>query len=231
MISFDYDNDIGQDVINFENPIEYSLEQWETNSEFTTISQKELNGSAYGLKYWILTRYRVCETFDLEYDPVYMDKNFKYDIDKNMEGKIYTDKFDGVDFSIYQGVNPFYHRDSNDTFSYTIVSSKPTETQVPIDESTETQTSKDDLKPTSTTVVEPTQNKVPTPKFKCLSELAGYPCCPEAIKTVYETDAYGDWGYDFSKKEWCGLTPYEEHAHDENCWSESLAIHVVLDVM
>ncbi|OUM62999.1 Non-catalytic module family DOC2, partial [Piromyces sp. E2] len=57
---------------------------------------------------------------------------------------------------------------------------------------------------------------------KCLSELIGYPCCPKVIKTVYEKDVYGDWGYDFSKKEWCGLTPYEERTNEEICWSEKL---------
>ncbi|OUM62312.1 Non-catalytic module family DOC2, partial [Piromyces sp. E2] len=58
--------------------------------------------------------------------------------------------------------------------------------------------------------------------IKCWSELLGYPCCEENNDYVYDHDSYGDWGFDFQKKEWCGLTPYEEPANDEVCWSENV---------
>jgi len=71
----------------------YTFEHWEANSEFTSISTLQYN--AYGIKYWILAKYRnVCKTYDLECDPVYLDENFKYDVDENIE-------FKGYDLSSY----------------------------------------------------------------------------------------------------------------------------------
>ena len=206
-------------IINFASPIEYSYEQFDANAEFTTISQKEIRGSAYGIKYWILARYRrVCETFGFECDPVYMDKNYEYPIDKEMEGEIDTHRFDGIDFTPFKGGNPFYHRDSNDTYSYTISPLKPTQTQIADPEPTQTQVS--DPEPTQTQIADPEPTQTQDLKYKCLSEIVGYPCCAAGIKTVYAQDLYGDWGYDYSKKEWCGLTPYEERTNDDVCWSE-----------
>ncbi|ORX82214.1 hypothetical protein BCR32DRAFT_232114 [Anaeromyces robustus] len=202
------ENGICPGVINFVNPIEYSYEQFEANSEFTTIEKKELRGSAYGIKYWILARYRrTCETFNLDCNPVYLDENYEYPIVKEMEGEIDTHKFDGIDFTVFQGGNPFYHRDSNDTYSYTIDSSKPSQT--PISE-----------EPTSTQISNAEPTSTQDSKYKCLSELVGYPCCAKGIKAVYAKDEYGEWGYDFKKNEWCGLTPYEERTKEETCWSE-----------
>jgi len=72
----------------------YTLEHWEANSEFTTIETLQYN--AYGIKYWILAKYRyVCSTYeDIECDPVYLDENYKYDVDEAVE-------FKGYDFSSY----------------------------------------------------------------------------------------------------------------------------------
>jgi len=205
------ENGIYRGVTNFVNSVEYSLEQWDANSEFTTVGLEAIEGSGYGLKYWILTRYRkTCEIFNLECDPVYLDKDYKYTIDKNVESVINTHKFDGVDFSPFKGGNPYYRKleeDSNSTTTVvepatTVVEQEPTqtETQVPI--------------------AEPTETEAQESKYKCLAELAGYPCCAKGIKKVYEKDAYGEWSYDFAKKQWCGLTPYEERAAEELCWSE-----------
>ena len=86
-------------VLNLLNPCDYSIQQWEANSEFTTINDP-INGSdAYGIKYWILERYRaVCTHYALECDPVYMDENYKYTIDREVEGQINTHKWDGFDW-------------------------------------------------------------------------------------------------------------------------------------
>ncbi|ORY78283.1 coth-domain-containing protein [Neocallimastix californiae] len=71
----------------------YTFEHWEANSEFTSVITLQYN--AYGIKYWILAKYRnVCKTYDLECDPVYLDENFKYDVDENIE-------FKGYDLSSY----------------------------------------------------------------------------------------------------------------------------------
>lgn len=78
------------------------------------------------------------------------------------------------------------------------------------------------IKPSDTTDVEPEITEVEASSYKCWSEVIGYPCCDKGITHVYKQDAFGDWGYDFSKKQWCGLTPYTEPAYDEVCWSEKL---------
>jgi len=222
------ENGINHGVINLVNPIEYTYEQWEANTEFTTIAKKEIKGSAYGLKYWILTRYRVtCKTFGFECDPIYMDENYEFPIDEKMLGEIDIHKFDGVDFSPFRGGNPFYQRASNDTYSYTItplksspvaIEEEPTETETLIgEEPTETLIEEEPTE-TETLIVEP----ILAPRHKCLSEIIGYPCCPETVDIVQHEDVYGKWGYDTSKNIWCGLTPYEKRPSDENCWSEKL---------
>ncbi|KAL6596526.1 coth-domain-containing protein [Neocallimastix sp. 'constans'] len=64
-----------------------------------------------------------------------------------------------------------------------------------------------------------------TVTFKCLSEFLGYPCCSSELTTVYAEDEYGEWSYDFTKNEWCGLTKFEDSSnqdHSGECWSEIL---------
>jgi len=74
----------------------YTFEHWEANSEFTSVTTLQYN--AYGIKYWILAKYRnVCKTYDLECDPVCLDENYKFDVDENVEFKGYD--FSNVDLS------------------------------------------------------------------------------------------------------------------------------------
>jgi len=72
--------------------------------------------------------------------------------------------------------------------------------------------------PTETVLDEPTNNE--EPPYKCMAELAGYPCCPEQYTYVYETDPFGDWSFDFENQTWCGLTPYFDPHDMDGCWSE-----------
>ena len=74
------------------------------------------------------------------------------------------------------------------------------------------------VEPTTTVVVEPTPVE---PKYNCMAETIGYTCCPSVIKTVYFTDNYGDWGFDYKINDWCGLTPYYE-IKEEECWAKDL---------
>jgi len=49
----------------------YSLEEWSDNCEFTVVDR------AYGIKYWILAKYRyLCKTLNMTCNPIYMDENF-----------------------------------------------------------------------------------------------------------------------------------------------------------
>jgi len=66
----------------------YTFAEWEANSEFTTVKTAQYN--AYGIKYWILSRYRyICKTFDFNCDPIYLDENYSYSINKEVEFKGY----------------------------------------------------------------------------------------------------------------------------------------------
>jgi len=57
----------------------YSLEEWNAFSEFTSSAR------FYGLKYWILMKYRyLCQTYQWECDPIYMDENYKYYINEEL---------------------------------------------------------------------------------------------------------------------------------------------------
>ncbi len=161
---------------------EYTIGQWDANIEFTTISDIT-DRCAYGIKYWILYKYRmVCKTYHIECDPVYMDEDYEYEIDKKNEGKLILDRWDPVDFTVF-GYGSYKTDD--------IISEEGQEQFEPIE-------------------------------IQCWSELIGYPCCAEGIKTIYAHDEYGDWGYDFDNEKWCGLTPYTEIESDEECWSEKL---------
>jgi hypothetical protein len=58
----------------------YSLAQWDANSEFTTIHNFLLNTDAYGLKYWILAKYKyLCNVLNLECNKYYME-NYDFTI-------------------------------------------------------------------------------------------------------------------------------------------------------
>jgi len=183
---------------------DYTLGQWDANSEFTIISGAN-HTSAYGLKYWILYRYRNgCKRYHIDCDPVYMDENYDYPIDKNNEGKLVTGVWDEIDFSLL-GFTGSYRTDD-------IVIPEEEQKQL---EPTEVN------KTTEAIETQPTEVS-DVPSIKCFAEIIGYPCCDKKIKTVYNHDEYGDWGYDFKKKEWCGITPYTESVNEEECWSETL---------
>ncbi|OUM67812.1 hypothetical protein PIROE2DRAFT_4621, partial [Piromyces sp. E2] len=67
----------------------YTLREWEAFTEFTT--GREFNG----LKYWVLEMYRiVCSNYNLECDPLYINKNYKYPVDRELENQFY----DSIDF-------------------------------------------------------------------------------------------------------------------------------------
>ncbi|ORX83833.1 hypothetical protein BCR32DRAFT_191040, partial [Anaeromyces robustus] len=80
------ENGVNPGILNLLNPSDYTMAQWNANSEFTNINEPLVQSDAYGLKYWILERYRtVCKNYKLDCDPVYMDENYEYPIDKDVE--------------------------------------------------------------------------------------------------------------------------------------------------
>jgi len=77
----------------FEDVETYSMAKWEANCEFTTI--KTLQGSlSYGLKYWILAKYRyVCKNYNMQCDPIYTSDEYKFTVDENVEGTLRDDEW------------------------------------------------------------------------------------------------------------------------------------------
>jgi len=72
----------------FDDSVEiYSLEQWDANCEYTTIHNFLFNTEAYGLKYWILSKYRyICKALDMNCDSGYIN-DFDYSINENVKNK------------------------------------------------------------------------------------------------------------------------------------------------
>jgi len=68
---------------------DYSFKEWEANSEFTRVGSSQGFGQSYGLKYWILAKYRyVCKAYKIDdCDPVYLDENYEIPVDKEVEPK------------------------------------------------------------------------------------------------------------------------------------------------
>eukprot|EP00833_Pecoramyces_ruminatium_P004441 jgi/Orpsp1_1/1178473/evm.model.c7180000065454.1 len=104
----------------------YTFEHWEANSEFTSVATIQYN--AYGIKYWILAKYRnICRTYDdLECDPVYLDENFHYEVDEKVQFKEYD--FSDVDFSRLVKAYDAFLSDSSNTI---VGEPMPTATETP----------------------------------------------------------------------------------------------------
>ncbi|ORX79625.1 hypothetical protein BCR32DRAFT_205379, partial [Anaeromyces robustus] len=174
-----------------ENSGDYSFAEWEANCEFTTVDSSQFD-NGYGLKYWILQKYRyVCKTYNMDCDPVYMDENYQYTIDKSVEST---------------GSKPWDRPQQQQP--------QTTTTQQP-PEQPEPTTTVDVVPPQPTeTIITPE-----VPQYNCWAELIGYPCCPPHNKIVFSHDENGDWGYDYKTNQWCGITPFVAPAEEE-CWSE-----------
>ena len=312
---------------------DYSLAEWDANCEFTTVRSSQ-GSRGYGLKYWILAKYRyICKAYNMECDQTYLDENYEYTIDKEVEADdndgwgsfgnwggqngqdgqgnwgnwgnwggfgqasttsiikieqpttietdepttILADQPTSIEASqptnievVQPSNNEAVQQITTETDEPTtiladqstaieiaqptnieVVQSEITETDEPTtiladqtttievaqptnievvqSEITETDEPTTILADQTTTieVAQPTTIVVPQPttipnKYNCWVEQFGYPCCSSRNKIVYAHDGEGDWGYDFSKMEWCGITPYTEHINDEECWSEVL---------
>ena len=188
----------------------YSLEQWDAASEFTNISVMEGDVS-FAIKYYILIKYReMCTTLNMECDPVYMNEKYKYPVNEELNVEPSMDGPGPFDFTDDSG--DFGEETSEETEEETDIYDEPTDD--PEEPTNDPEEPNDDIE--KTLIIET--------KIKCWSELIGYPCCSSNLNTVYEKDEYGEWSYDFSKKEWCGLTLFEEETipKDEVCWSEIL---------
>jgi len=224
----------------------FTMEQWDANSEFTTI---KTDAKAFGLKYWILSSYRnICKLYSLDCDKEYLDENYKYSVNKDIEYNEqleYEELFNQFNITMPEdtltaftnkiATNPFTKplpSNSNnsiknntitiqETLTTTII---PTSTvsieitsEVTTPVSTVVATNDVEISPvTTTTTTTVTSTNEILPQYQCWAELLGYNCCAEGITKVYAQDTYGDWSYDFNKQEWCGLTTYEERPSESD---------------
>ncbi|ORY20692.1 hypothetical protein LY90DRAFT_433303, partial [Neocallimastix californiae] len=175
----------------------YTMEEWEASTEYD-ISQ-------LGLKQFILLKYKfVCQEYNIECDPNYLDNNNNITITE-------TELLYPTETSTSTVESTFI--ETTTSIEDTVL---PTVTSIFDSNIDETTTSiEDSILSTATS----TQGN----SDECWSEIYGYPCCSSKVKTVYAQDEYGDWGYDFTKNEWCGLAKHEDSSkqgESEECWSE-----------
>jgi len=143
-------------VINKKSTFDYSLEQWDANSEFTTVTDYQMS-TGYGLKYWILMKYRnVCKAYDIECDPTYMDENYQYPIDKNVEAFFMTFNLGGFGDGDMNNYGGFGNGDMNnlpqDTITELATSTVNTQATVTITSTLTTTTTTTDVTATATSI-------------------------------------------------------------------------------
>ncbi|ORX77392.1 hypothetical protein BCR32DRAFT_235796 [Anaeromyces robustus] len=198
----------------------YSLEVWDAASEFTRVKTKY--NYTYGLKYWILYRYRfVCRYYEMKCDPTYIDESYTFPVNKNVEYK--------SAIPVPPPPPPHVSRPDSSNVSTSTGSTEST-SSVPISSSTKSSSiqcwaqlvgygccpegTNDvyyedsygkwgiDLKKEDwcgiTPYKEPTQDKV------CWSKELGFPCCKGCL--VIDKDEFGSWGFELDH--WCGIQSY-----------------------
>jgi len=189
---------------------DYSINQWEFNSEFTKVYSTQ-GYFAYGLKYWILMKYRcVCQVYEIDCDEYYLDENYTFYVDEETET---------LPFSLYpnlpQPVQKPLHPEEQE--QQTLVASPPASPQQ------EQEQEQQQNQPVVVANAAAPQNE-PEKEYKCWAEyIEDYHCCEKGESVEY-SDEDGDWGFDKERNEWCGITPYRHINKEEPCWSENFGI-------
>jgi len=197
----------------------FSVEEWNANSEFTTVPTYPY--CAYGIKYWILAKYRnVCKTYNLNCDPTYMDENYKFPINEEVEFKGYFPDHNNDDPDEPQPT------DEPPVIVPTTTTAAPTPTPTVHYKCMAESIGYPCCSPLNKFVVRHDKYgdwgydifkrmhcgispyvpppPPPPPKPKCWTEKYGYPCCEDC--RVIRIGLLGRWGYDFRRKKWCGIS-------------------------
>ena len=204
----------------------YTMEEWEASTEYD-ISQ-------LGLKQFILLKYKfVCQEYNIECDPNYLDNNnnititetellYPTETSTSIVDSTFIETTTSIEDTVLPTVTSIF--DSNIDETTTSIEDSVLSTATSTFDSVVVETTtfvEDTILPTATSTLEEPTEVVTS--LKCLSEFIGYPCCSSEFTTVYAQDDYGDWGYDFTKNEWCGLTKNEDplsQGNSDECWSE-----------
>jgi len=201
---------------------DYSLEEWDANSEFTTIESTD-NYRAFGLKFWILAKYRyVCTYYNMDCDPVYMDKNYQYEVNEDLEFKLFGDPSTYLinNYTVSSSTvieNPSYgcivemygyqccSPDNTDIYFHDEISDWGFDFELnewcgitPYNEM-------DNILSNTGNESTLTENNTFTAVKECWAESLGYNCCSECVNT-YEIDSNGQWGIEYDQ--WCGIPTY-----------------------
>jgi len=65
---------------------------------------------------------------------------------------------------------------------------------------------------------------------QCKQNKLGYPCCKKNNSVVYYHDEDGDWGYDFTKNEWCGIATVQNTSQVTPKQGGNYVIYVESDI-
>ncbi|OUM69963.1 Non-catalytic module family DOC2 [Piromyces sp. E2] len=229
----------------------FTFEEWNSNIDYISV-QKGTQGKSNGLKSWISGKYGyVCSQYNLKACNIYFNETST--ITNETQNTESTTTI-GSETQNTESTTTIGSETQNTESTTTIGSETQNTESTTTFDSTETSTvdsvplSLNNAVPTlieksfititktvsvmtstASSVVTPSTN---TPIYQCQSEIIGYQCCDPKIKTVYRNDEYGDWGYDYAKKEWCGLTPFKDElsstslssssSDNSTCWSKNL---------
>jgi len=207
---------------------DYSISQWDASSEFTTIKSTD-NYRSFGLKYWILAKYRyVCTYYKMDCDPTYMNKDFKYEVNKDLEFTLFGDPSTYLinNYTISSPPENSSYQCKAEMYGYPCCAFDNTDIYVQDEigdwgfdfELNEwcgiTPNNKSETDPilTGNTPVTTDNDLTITNNYhpsiageECWSEYLGYVCCNECVQ-VSEIDSNGQWGIEADQ--WCGIPAY-----------------------
>ncbi|ORX61220.1 hypothetical protein BCR36DRAFT_401425 [Piromyces finnis] len=173
--------------INYSAEETYSLAQWDANSEFTMVDTIQYN--AYGIKYWILAKYRyICNAYHMDCDSVYLDENYEFPINKEVEFKGYYD----------QSALDRIPKCEAEEYGYICCPNYLTEVLYQDEEGDWAY----DYVMEDWCIINLYPRKI-IEKQECWTSPLGYECC-DSCDVIYE-DNNGQWGVKNNK--WCGILP------------------------
>lgn len=155
----------------------YSFKQWEGTTE-----SKNLDWNNYGLKSFVLLRYRfrfICKEYTMECDLVYMDKHYKM---SNTHADVPSSPTQATEMPSFED----------------IAASSPTDAIVMDNNDGDAANNLID-----NIIYHATKDLSSNNHEECWSEKLGYSCCTGC--EVYKVDSNGEWGYELN--EWCDILP------------------------
>jgi len=217
----------------------YSMEMWDANSEFITVKTQTY---AYELKYWILSQYRyVCKEYSLDCEQKYLDENFQYPVNKDIEydpSLFYHSLFDDLPLMTDMTDFPMYSTtfvdDISSTVNYEEVFTTITKTKTTFFTSTEiptiTEISSEMTTPVSTSEIDipsiTTTNEIDIPTITVTSKVdiptITSTTTTTTTNTVISITSTSTITTSISSSSSSSSTPTNEKINQYQCWAELL---------